>query len=536
MYLGEIMKRIAPLLSFALFLASTAIADEAIIVAPQGKIDVADLRGTPLANAQSRLSTDSLAVSPAERSLRQHSTFSIGTGDFLLRATVVFDEANGLGAGVVFDGGAVLLDDPQWGAVLTGRLFGGGKFPFETERPASARPGAPMEIEIERADGVMVVRINEFEMGRIGVKDFAIGRVGFDLAAGAMRVLESRIDGDFTRIPRPLAVFTGADGDIDEFRDPSLASDGKRALVGAIAVSTAADGSTKNSLHARFITTADDSGITIGDAFTIETSPTEVDIVTLGYRAGDARPWKLLAQATSAGRLAESLVAFDSADGRGFTRSGEINSNARLQLLPGAMRTLADGRVVAGATRVVDGQPRACAVELDGANSWKFVDLDAAPGCEPMWLSDATVLVRIPREATRQLLVVGAADGARRPMTGFEGASTVAAPITARGELLRVAQADPGFPYPLQELVSSDGGATWTRARSLWGSAAGHACSAELAGQRVIVFEGGDRARREHVLLLRLPEASEPTPKSVGTNSAIGPAIGPAIAPATAPR
>ncbi len=169
MYLGEIMKRIAPLLSFALFLASSALADEAIIVAPQGKIDVADLRGTPLANAQSRLSTDSLAVSPAERSLRQHSTFSIGTGDFLLRATVVFDEASGRGAGIVFDGGAVLLDDPQWGAVLTGRLFGGGRFPFETERPASARPGAPMEIEIERGDGVRVVRLNEFEMGRIGV-------------------------------------------------------------------------------------------------------------------------------------------------------------------------------------------------------------------------------------------------------------------------------------------------------------------------------------------------------------------------------
>ena len=348
-----------------------------------------------------------------------------------------------------------------------------------------------------------------------------------------MRVLESRIDGDFTRIPRPLAVFSGADGDIDEFRDPSLASDGKRALVGAIAVSTAPDGSTKNSLHARFITTTDDSGSTIGDAFTIDTSPTEVDIVTLGYRAGDARPWKLLTQATSPARLVESLVAFDSADGRGFTRSGEINSNARLQLLPGAMRTLADGRVVAGATRVVDGHPRACAVELDATNAWKLVDLDAAPGCEPMWLSDASVLVRIPREGTRQLLVVGATDGVRHPMTGFEGASTLAAPITARGELLRVAQADPGFPYPLQELVSSDGGATWTRARSLWGSAAGHACSAQLAGQPVVVFEGGDRARREHVLLLRLPEASEPAAQPVGSAASPIPASAPAISPTT---
>ena len=175
--------------------------DERVIFGPGGAHDVADLRGRTLTDAQARGGVDSLDARPDERLLRQHSSVAIGKGDFLLRATIVIDEFGGKGAGITFDGGAVQLDDPEWGAVLQGRLFGGGRFPFENPRPASAVVGAPLAIEIERVDGSMVLRINDAEVGRIGLRDFALGRIGFDLGLGRMRLLDCSIEGDHGPAP-----------------------------------------------------------------------------------------------------------------------------------------------------------------------------------------------------------------------------------------------------------------------------------------------------------------------------------------------
>ena len=121
------------------------------IVSPKDQSGVLDLRGRTLAEAQAVAGVDSLDAAPNQRNLRQHSDVLIGGGDFVLRATIVIDEFSGRGAAIAFDGGTVNLDDKEWGAVLTGKLFGGGRFPFETERPASALPGAPIEVEISRS-------------------------------------------------------------------------------------------------------------------------------------------------------------------------------------------------------------------------------------------------------------------------------------------------------------------------------------------------------------------------------------------------
>lgn len=461
--------------------------------------DIADLRGTSLAEAQARGGVDSLDASPADRNLRQHSTEVIGRGDFLLRATVVIDEMSGRGAGITFDGGAVALDDREWGAVLTGRLFGGGKFPFETERPAAVRPGAPIEVEIQRVDGTMMVRLNEVEMGRIGIKDFTIGRIGFELAAGSMRVLGWSVEGDVSSFPRPRAVFTGADGDIDEFRDPSAASDGARALVTAVAVSTEKDGSAKTTLYGRFVNPSAESAA----RFEIPLDGVAVDFAVLGFRAGDARPWKLLVQEDAPKHLVERLLAFDSADGRAFARVAELDSKGSpLMLVASSLRAFADGRLACGATRLVDAKPRAAMAELSKDGSWRIVDLDAAPGCEPLWLGDDDVLIRLPRQSTRELLHAGA----RAASDGFVGAGNAGTLFSRADSVLRVAQSEPAFPYPLQELVSSDAGKTWKPARMLWGSSAGNVTSVTLGDRTLLVFEGGDRARREHVLTLLLPK------------------------------
>jgi hypothetical protein len=51
-------------------------------------------------------------------------------------------------------------------------------------------------------------------------------------------------------------------------------------------------------------------------------------------------------------------------------------------------------------------------------------------------------------------------------------------------------------------LASDDLGLHWRVERVIWGGAAGHACGARLRDLSLLVFEGGDKARREHILLL----------------------------------
>lgn len=464
------------------------------VVSSKEKSRVADLRGRSLEEAQAVAGVDSLNVRPSERNLRQHSEAIIGKGDFVLRATVVVDEFNGRGAAVAFDGGTISLDDREWGAVLSGRLFGGGRFPFETDRPASARPGAPLEVEVFRVDGELIVRLNEFEMGRIGMKGFALGRVGFDLAAGGMRVLECSVEGDCSEAPRPRAVFSSADGDIDEYRDPSIAADGTRAIVSAIAVQTADTGATINSLWLRGVS----SDGSMGDVRKVDLGETSPELALLGCAPGAPRPWKLLVQETGPNRLAERLIAFESADGSTFSRSATIDSTgAPLQLMPGGLHAEGSG-LVAGATRVRGGQPRATAIRLGADGAWRIDELVDDPSCEPLWLGQQKILWRTPRSPDRGYFFAGE----RGAVAGLDGGATSFGVLRADDARVAVALAEASFPYPLQQFDSADGGKTWSRGRVVWGGSSGHAQAIAVGAKRFLLFEGGDRARREHVLLL----------------------------------
>ncbi len=500
-------------LSLALLAASATNAgalasrsDERVIFGPGGAHDVADLRGRTLTDAQARGGVDSLDVRPDERLLRQHSSVAIGKGDFLLRATIVIDEFGGKGAGITFDGGAVQLDDPEWGAVLQGRLFGGGRFPFENPRPASAVVGAPLAIEIERADGSMVLRINDAEVGRIGLRDFALGRIGFDLGLGRMRLLDCSIEGDHGPAPRPRAVFSSADGDIDEFREPSAAADGARLLVTCVGVITREDGTTATELHGRF---REPSG-EFSESFRIDLGETKPDIAVIGYATGEPRPWRLLVQPMTERRLTESLVILDSEDGRSFSRRGEVKiKGSPVQLLPGSMHRRRD-LLVHGGTWLVAGVARACVIEMPASGPATVRDLHQDAGCEPIWLTDDRTLVRTPKTSRRDVL-----DGTTRTETsGFEGAATAAWTVSNERNALRVAVAEPAFPSPIRLLASDDLGLHWRVERVIWGGAAGHACGARLRDLSLLVFEGGDKARREHILLLDattlVPHATTP--------------------------
>lgn len=476
--------------------------DDRELVSAGSSPDVRDLRGTTLAEAQARTGVDSLEVPPSQRSLRQYSTTIVGKGAFLLRATVVVDDFAGKGCGISFDGGTVLLDDPEWGAVLSGRLFGGGRFPLETSRPPSARIGAPIEVEIGRDAGSLSVRLNEVEVGRLGMNDLPLGRVGFDLGGGRMRVLAASVSGDVLHLPIPLAIYSSADGDIDEYREPSVASDGTTMIVTAVAVSTAEDGATRTAVHSRRC----GADASFGPDRVLDLGAIEAEIAVVGCTMQGANPWKLLVQERAERRVVDRLVAYESADGSVFTKAAEISVPAgKLQLVANSMQLLSGGRLAAGATRVGDGGVRAAVVEFDGVSRWSVRDLDSSAGCEPMWITADKVIVRIPKQADRE--IVGSAG--RTPAVGFEGGAASFGVLDASGDGgFRIAQSGAGFPYILQELVTADGGLKWAAGRTVWGGSAGNATAAQVGAERLLVFEGGDRARREHILVLRLPKPS----------------------------
>ncbi len=472
-----------------------------------GEIGVCDLRGTPLDEVQARPRDGGFDDDPAKRALRQYSTHAIGTGDFRVEATVILEALDGKGAGIVFDGGVVEFDEPTAAAVLTGSLFGGGRLALDEARPTSFRLGAPLDISIVRQGREVVVSINEEPVGSIGMEGFAFGRIGFDLGGGRMKVVACSVEGATETVPMPRAAFTGADGDVDEYRDPTAASDGNTLLLAAIGVGVHPDGSDRTFIALR--SAAKDGAL--GEARSIEQANPALaqlkpDLVVLGH---DGQAWRLLVQEVAPRRLTNSIRQFRSQDGVRFEELAPITVDAPMQLVPAPMRreSGADGKPVlrVGVTRVVEKDVRAAVLASTSEAPWQLTALGELASCNPMLLDGGRAIVRDPKSLKRTVVGGDAAIEAVR----FEGAPQAGALVVADGNRLVLAQSDPVHPNMLRRMVSCDGGATWRRDTPVWGSPAATANAVRVGEDVVVVFEGGDTARRQHVLLVRVPLTNE---------------------------
>jgi hypothetical protein len=188
-------------------------------------------------------------------------------------------------------------------------------------------------------------------------------------------------------------------------------------------------------------------------------------------------------------------------------------ASAKTALQLGATQLEGEGPdAIVRAVRLVLGRTR------DGASiECHALPIGDASACDPVLVDETRAVVRTPRSLARSLVdharATPESDFTVTPMTRFESNLLVGAPLRAKGDALAIAQPDPIFPNPLRELVSQDGGATWTRGTLLWGGPSGNGCAIESPGAtsgapsagRTLVFEGGDAGAREHVLLLRLP-------------------------------
>ncbi|MFM1823453.1 MAG: hypothetical protein RI967_1719 [Planctomycetota bacterium] len=438
------------------------------------------------------------AVLGAARPVLHHSEWLVGKGDFAIRATILIEAFAGRGLGLAFDGGKVELDHAEAAAILRGTLFGGGSFTLAESRPAAVRPGAPFEFALARLDGRLVLSLDGIEAGSIGMRDIALGRLGFALGGAELRVLACEIEGDILAMPLPRSVFETPEGEIDEHRDPVLASDGKTALLGAIAVVTRDDGSLAQSLRLRRL---DEAG-TITAAATADLGGLEPELAALGH---DGERWILAVQSDLERGFARRVELLTSEDGRAFGQRTTLETPP-MRLASGSASRLADGSLAFTATIVGADGPRP-ALLVRAAGAWRVRPISEEASGEPVVLDGARVLVRRAGSLDRALLSLPANDGQAEPAApaeGFQGAAI--APAVIAGPSGRIAALQPAstFPNPLSILATSDRGSHWTTLPNLWGGPSGAVNAVAHGDGWLVLFEGGDATRREHVLLVRL--------------------------------
>ena len=351
-----------------------------IIIVEHGEgIDVADLAGVPftIANAQpSETHATTSTLPQLQHRVVQHSTVLIGRGDFRLDAMIMLDRFDGRNAALTFDGGAILLDAPTHEFVLRGALFGGGTEPLGIGRSAKVPAGVSFALALTRMGASVVLSVNGEDLEKFTMPDLALGRVGFDLGNGNMRVLSCTVEGDAQTAARPFALFSAADGEVDEHRDPVIAASNSEALALAVAVTTAPDGSVATKIRARTI----NADGTMSPARDLIIDAVKPDFIAIAH---DGSQWVLLVQEWNDAHLVEAVQVYASNDGTRFQRIGEAQSKSQaesqaesqamsqaMRLAPTALVRHPSGTLMAYASRVIDGAAQSASVVQQSDGSW----------------------------------------------------------------------------------------------------------------------------------------------------------------------
>ena len=418
------------------------------------------------------------AISPGEIAWLP---WTVGTGPYRIQATMVLERYATEGAGLAIAGGVLGLDDPEHDLVPRGGRFG-PPAPLSELRAVPARSGVPMQVVAQWDGKKLRVALNGIDVGAITL-DAAHGRIGLAGPSAAIRLVECTIDGPVQRVPVPTIVFSAADGPIDEYRDPVACAGPDSIEILAMAVTTRDDGTLDQAIRRRSLR----DGV-LGPSLAIEVGGLKPGRVTMGH---DGTEWILLVQPTSTDGMSTSIEVFRSLDALAWERAAVVDAGATpIRLVTAGMRRHGTNGIEAAATRLVHGVPRACVVRGAGA-SWSIHDLSTAPSCDPVWVGADEASMRVPRQAQRWIT---------------PGTTPVACPSMALPLWLDIA----GGSYLLGEGPRNDrlvlaaamtGAVEW----SAWDGPVGTVCGASIRNETWAVFEGGLRAPREHVLLMRLP-------------------------------
>ena len=429
-----------------------------------------------------------------------------GRGDFTATCELMVPELAASGAGIRIDTSVFGIDGPGEQLYTSGPLFSGGVTAIP-DSTGKVRAGVPCEVKVVRTGETLECLVNGEGVMRTQVGTGPIGRVGIWAGRGAVAVGSFAVSGVGQRAA-PSDVVWSAGGDVwDEVALPAVAAlaDGTL-LVSGSAVRSDEQGKDVR----RILLRVRDASGRWGESRAV--GPEDLAGSDSALIA-DAGAVHLLVQSGTA------LKCMRSGDG-GASWSAPADvalPSPRSRLAGHGIRVPVEGGALlcVPVSVPVEGGGKSMALlrSRDGGESWTagaaIVEAADAPAVVDLGKGRLAVIGIRPQMQGRWIWTsedAGATWGAPIACAGTDPGTMRACAWRQPDGALMLVESARRVPNSLRRWRSDDGGTTWIEQLPLQMSPAG-ACAVSVApdGAVWLAHEGGDFARREHVLVRKAP-------------------------------
>jgi len=429
----------------------------------------------------------------------------LGRGNFNATFELLVPELAASGAGIRIDSSVFGIDGPSGQLYTSGPLFSGGVTPV-ADSVGKVRAGVPFEVRIVRDDDALECLVNGERVMRASAGEAPIGRIGVWGGRGALAVGSFAVEGPAQRV-KPAEVVWSAGGEVwDEVALPAVAvrSDGALLVAGS-AVRSDEQGKDVR----RILVRVRDSKGQWGEARVAGPDDLAGSDSTLVTHGADVH---LVVQAPA------GIKAMRSGDGGlSWSVPQDITlPSPRSQIAGHGARVMHDGKPIlcVPVSVPIDGGARSVALmrSADGGASWSsgtaVVEACASPSLADLGDGRLAMIGVRPQMEGRWMWIspdAGATWGAPMACSGLDPGTMRACAWRQPDGALMLVESSRRVPNALRRWRSDDGGSTWIEQLPLQLTPAG-ACAVAVApdGAVWIAHEGGDFARREHVLVRKV--------------------------------
>lgn len=445
-----------------------------------------------------------------------------GSGAFRMHAKLELPVKSGTGAGLRLGSSIFGFDGPG------GRCFSEGPFFLGTidivdASEKAVREGVPFELDVVRDGTWLEVTLNGERMYRAQIDSAPIGRIGLTAGTGELRVVDWWIEGDFTAWNPPESLWTVTDDRVDEYADPVLVAGAGGALHAfTTGVTTLEPGKDGYETFERVRDAAGawsepksvlGAGIARVAAWSDAAGPRLVAI----RRAADGAPRAIVVERTPSGWLEKPLAI----EGVPDAEAGAVLA-ARL---PARAGSTVDGRRVVPLASATDAAAQLgvmMLVEGDAGAPWRMASAGPFERIAFMTVPECTVALGVQGKAVAAVRRTAGAWGA--PIAwSMPWNPSVTASMAAHGGRAELLSGAMRRETGLKRAVLDAGAAAWRDApNDLWPAQVGAVSAVPLPdGRTAVLFEGGERARREHILfgVLDAPAPAQPMAETKGAEA-----------------
>lgn len=424
---------------------------------------------------------------------------ALGTADFSAEFELMLPEQKGTGAGIRIDTSVFGIDGAGEGLYTAGPLFLGGMAAVDGSS-GKVRAGVPFAATVRREGEWLECTLNGDRVIRTQVGKASIGRIGVWGAKGSIAVGSFSVSGGNGRLAPPEIVWSAGQGPWDEVASPSIAAlaDGSLIVTGAAVRSDDQGKDVRRVLVRRRAPSG-----TWSDA--VEAAPVDAaDAVAIGMPDGAV----ILLQSGG------EVLAVSSADaGTSWSAPRAAVPGAKgLRIAGQGACVERDGSRTLCVPVLVESAPGVKSVALlrsaDGGSGWSMGAALAEPAAGAALVEIGQGRIAIigvrPGEKGRWMWTsedLGAAWSAPMPCAGLDPGTARACAWRDAARNLVLVESARSAPNALRRWSSDDGGRTWIERTPIQHVPSG-ACAVALAPDRTawLAHEGGDFARREHVL------------------------------------